>query len=111
MLAERWRRIESLFHEALEKNPAVRARFLEDACSSDQTLRREVESLLEHESLVSGFLESDGAGATKPRARNPDAADKHCRPRPTGQRQRLALPCRPRDSRAAGRGFCGKAFV
>jgi hypothetical protein len=46
MLVARWRRIESLFHEALEKTPKERAGFLDQACSSDQALRGEIESLL-----------------------------------------------------------------
>ncbi len=64
MLAERWRRIESLFHEALEKSAEQRSSFLDQACSSDPSLRREVESLLAHESLAGGFLES---GLSAPR--------------------------------------------
>jgi TolB-like protein/Flp pilus assembly protein TadD len=58
MLAERWRRIESIFHEALATDPAGRASFLENACSDDPDLRREVESLLANEALASNFLES-----------------------------------------------------
>jgi len=58
MLVERWQRIESLFLSALEKPPAERASFLDHACSTDHALRREVESLLAHESLAAGFLES-----------------------------------------------------
>lgn len=70
MLVARWRRIESLFHEALEKTPEERVGFLDEACSGDQTLRSEVESMLEHENLARRFLESDGSGtqpATIPR--------------------------------------------
>jgi serine/threonine protein kinase len=63
MLAERWRRIESLFHEALGRSAEERASFLDDACSSDTALRREVESLLAYEGLASAFLESSGSGA------------------------------------------------
>src|ERR1700693_4302179 len=63
MLVARWRRIESLFHEALEKTPEDRASFLDQACSNDQALRGEIESLLEHENLARSFLESDGSGA------------------------------------------------
>jgi TolB-like protein/tRNA A-37 threonylcarbamoyl transferase component Bud32/Flp pilus assembly protein TadD len=63
MLAERWRRIESLFHEALGKSGEERSSLLDQACSSDPALRREVESLLAHESLASGFLESGVSAA------------------------------------------------
>jgi hypothetical protein len=64
MLAERWRRIESLFNEALNKDVAQRASFLDQACSGDTLLRQEVESLLAHEPLAGDFLESDRS-ATK----------------------------------------------
>ena len=60
MLIERWRRIESLFNEVLEKSSEERASFLDRACSSDQALRREIESLLANEDLARSFLESDG---------------------------------------------------
>src|SRR5215469_5293465 len=58
MLVDRWRRIESLFHEALSKTREERSSFLDEACSEDSALRREVESLLAHESLAGSFLES-----------------------------------------------------
>lgn len=59
MLVERWRRIESLFNEALVKSSAERSSFLDEACSGDAVLRQEVESLLAHEGLAGDFLESD----------------------------------------------------
>src|SRR5438105_3845225 len=63
MLAERWRQIESVFNAAHGKTAAERTRFLDEACSSDQTLRSEVESLLANEDLAASFLESEGPGA------------------------------------------------
>jgi len=45
--ADRWGRIETLYHRALEHAPGDRAAFLADACGGDETLRREVESLLD----------------------------------------------------------------
>ncbi len=48
--AERWRRIEALFHEALERAEGERSAFLEGACDGDAGLRLEVESLLAAES-------------------------------------------------------------
>jgi TolB-like protein len=71
MVIERWRQIESLFHTAHEKTAEERARFLDEACGSDQTLRGEVESLLANEDLAAGFLESDGSGAPGPAASEP----------------------------------------
>ena len=46
MTPERWQQIEKLFHAALELNVRERAAFLEEACGNDESLRREVESLL-----------------------------------------------------------------
>src|SRR5262245_65706927 len=46
MSPDRWRRIEALYHSALEHEPEQRAAFLAEACSNDITLRHEVESLL-----------------------------------------------------------------
>jgi eukaryotic-like serine/threonine-protein kinase len=46
MTSERWRRIEHLFHAALQRNPALRHEFLAQACAGDEELRTQVESLL-----------------------------------------------------------------
>ena len=43
---ERWQQIESLFQEALERDPAERNAWLREACQGDSDLRREVLSLL-----------------------------------------------------------------
>jgi serine/threonine protein kinase len=59
MLAERWHKIESLYHFARELNPEERRAYLENACASDEALRREVESLLAREELAANFLETD----------------------------------------------------
>jgi TolB-like protein/Flp pilus assembly protein TadD len=72
MAIERWLQIERLFLAAHEKTAEERARFLDETCSSDQTLRREVESLLANEELAAGFLETEGVGAPPgPAAREP----------------------------------------
>jgi serine/threonine protein kinase len=59
MLKERWREIESLYHAACELKPEKRQAYLERACSGDEALRREVESLLAHEGMAANFLEAD----------------------------------------------------
>ena len=46
MDSERWKQVDTLFHVALERDPADRAAFLDDACGQDDDLRHEVESLL-----------------------------------------------------------------
>ena len=48
MSPERWRRIEELYHLALERSPGQRAAFLAEVCGGDAELRRELESLLGH---------------------------------------------------------------
>jgi Tol biopolymer transport system component len=50
-------RISDLYHRALERPPAERPAFLLDACSGDDALREEVESLLRVEGGSEGFLE------------------------------------------------------
>jgi hypothetical protein len=46
---ERWATVERLYHEALTRDPTTRAAYLSGACAGDDALRREVESLLEHD--------------------------------------------------------------
>jgi serine/threonine protein kinase len=46
MDSERWRRLEQLYHAALEQEPARRDNFLAGACRGDSDLRREVDTLL-----------------------------------------------------------------
>jgi Tol biopolymer transport system component len=57
MEPDRWRRIERLYHGALEKEPAQRNAYLVAACGSDQTLLLEVESLLAQEKHAREFIE------------------------------------------------------
>jgi len=49
-------RVEQICDAALAVEPASRAAFVAEACAGDERLRREVESLLRHESNVDGFL-------------------------------------------------------
>ena len=56
-MSERWRQIEELYHRALELGPHERGAFLERACGTDLSLRRQVESLLVSETGGSSFLE------------------------------------------------------
>jgi len=54
---DRWRRLEALFYEALERDdPASRAAFLERSCAGHAELRREVEDLLAHTDATLGQL-------------------------------------------------------
>jgi eukaryotic-like serine/threonine-protein kinase len=51
------KKIEEIFHAALEIVPRGRATFLDERCGSDAQLRREVESLLEFESTRDHFID------------------------------------------------------
>ena len=57
MTPERWHQIEALYHAALERPSSDRAAFLAAACGSDETMRREVESLLDQPASVKAFLD------------------------------------------------------
>ena len=56
MDAERWQRVEELYHAALERPTEARAKFLAEACVGDAALRRELESLLAHNGSSGTFL-------------------------------------------------------
>src|SRR5579864_3634350 len=57
MNPERWRKVEELFHAALERAPEVRPAYLDGACSADADLRRQVELLLSQAEQAGSFLE------------------------------------------------------
>ena len=57
MEAERWQQVEQLYHAALLLDENRRAAFLVESCSGDESLRREVESLLAHHEKADDFLE------------------------------------------------------
>jgi serine/threonine protein kinase/tetratricopeptide (TPR) repeat protein len=57
MTPERWRRVEELYHAALARGVADRTAFLANACTGDEALRREVESLLAQPASGHGFLD------------------------------------------------------
>src|SRR5262249_55067539 len=58
METDRWRRVEELYHLALERAVNDRAAFVEQACSGDDSLQAEVESLLAQAQCSEGFLEA-----------------------------------------------------
>ena len=58
METERWRRIEDLYHSALELDGRQRSAFLKQACEGDESLCREVESLLAEAQGTEAFLEA-----------------------------------------------------
>ena len=57
-MPERFHQIEQLYHAALEQKEGARHSFLKEACGGDDSLRREVESLLAHHQRAEDFIES-----------------------------------------------------
>jgi predicted ATPase/serine/threonine protein kinase len=57
MSAERWRRLESLYNEALALAPDRRASYLDDACGNDTDVRQELEALLAWDARTETFLD------------------------------------------------------
>jgi len=57
MEAERWLKIQQVYHSALQQEPDSRAAFVATACGGDEELRQEVESLLAHSGTSDAFLE------------------------------------------------------
>jgi serine/threonine protein kinase/tetratricopeptide (TPR) repeat protein len=58
MDSERWKQVDGLLQAALERPPGERAEFLRDACVGDESLEREVRSLLASQQEAGSFLES-----------------------------------------------------
>lgn len=58
MTPERWQQVKDILHQALELKREERSGFLDRACPNDESLRREVESLLEVQGQAEGFMEN-----------------------------------------------------
>src|SRR5262245_694404 len=58
MELDRWKRIERLYHAALERAPDAREAFLDEACAGDEDLRREVAELLAYDIPSDNFIQS-----------------------------------------------------
>jgi len=71
--AERWRAIDAIFADAVERPATERAAFLANACGTDAELRAEVESLLAAYDSDADFLETP---AVAPGADGPDLAER-----------------------------------
>src|SRR5216683_152131 len=71
MKPERWTKIESIFHKAVEAEEGRRGAVLEESCAGDEALRREVESLLAQHENARNFIETPAfeadAGAVQKR--------------------------------------------
>ena len=56
MPADRWRQVERLYNEAMDRDAADRDAFLDGACAGDTELRRELASLVRYGVAADGFL-------------------------------------------------------
>src|SRR5262245_20170433 len=61
MTPERWKQVDQLMQDALDRGPAERAAFLAEACGADDELRREVESLIGFHERAGSFIETPPA--------------------------------------------------
>jgi serine/threonine protein kinase/Tfp pilus assembly protein PilF len=59
MKSERWQKLNELFHAALAHEPAMRPAFLDEACASDELLRKQVAVLLDGYDKAGNFIEND----------------------------------------------------
>ncbi|MDQ1405863.1 MAG: eukaryotic-like serine/threonine-protein kinase [Acidobacteriaceae bacterium] len=58
MEPERWRQVEQLYQSVLALEESKRSAFLDDSCSGDEALRREVLSLLAEQERANSFMET-----------------------------------------------------
>src|SRR5688500_126691 len=63
MTPERWQQLKQIFQSALERNPAERSAFLNQACADDPALRSEVESLISYHDRAGDSIEAMAAEA------------------------------------------------
>ena len=68
MTPERWEQVKSIFHAAVESDPALRTDLLDKHCGDDEELRREVESLLASDGEAGSVIEHPLLGSAQPEA-------------------------------------------
>ena len=63
MTPEQWQQLKQIFQSALERNPAERSAFLNQACADDPALRSQVESLIASHDQAGDSIEAMAAKA------------------------------------------------
>src|SRR5687768_11859524 len=63
MTPERWQQLKQIFQSVLERKPAERSAFLNEACAGDPALRNEVESLIASHDQAGDSIEAMAAEA------------------------------------------------
>jgi serine/threonine protein kinase/Tfp pilus assembly protein PilF len=76
MDAERWQKIERIFHAVLQAEPDRRATILAEACADDESLLREVDSLLAHHERAGTFIETPAFAPGKPSSSSEESSSK-----------------------------------
>ena len=61
MTPERWQQLKQIFQSAVERDPAERSTFLDQACANDPALRSEVESLIALHDQTRASIEAGAA--------------------------------------------------
>jgi serine/threonine protein kinase len=59
---KRWKKIERIFQQVLDADEDRRTAILQQSCAGDESLRREVESLLRHHQEARSFIENPALG-------------------------------------------------
>jgi serine/threonine protein kinase len=60
MKQERWQQVKEIYQAVLDSEPSLRDAFLKKACAGDESLRKEVESLLARQPEAKEFMEPAG---------------------------------------------------
>jgi len=82
--AERWRRVEELYHSTLRVAVDQRAAFLKDACRGDAKLCEEIASLLAYESSAKEFMETPAFEVAAKLMAGDEASENQADPVPIG---------------------------
>src|ERR1700683_4947705 len=90
MELERWKRIEDLYHAALDQHESACAAFLPRSCNGEEFLRREVESLLYYGARADKFIETPALELTAESFANQDAAGRAMLGKRIGQYELVA---------------------
>jgi serine/threonine protein kinase len=90
MEPERWKRIEDLYHAALDRHESTRAAFLQESCDGEDDLRREVESLLYYSQRAGSFIETPALELAAESFANQDADGRVMLGRRIGQYELVA---------------------
>src|SRR5262245_47806124 len=63
---EQFQTIRKIFEEALQRDSSLRERFLNEACSGDEDVRREVANLLVAHECADSWIDRDGESIIRP---------------------------------------------